>query len=411
MNKKRLIKEIMMVLSLMLCLNVFAAGTGLAKDDNKKSQSGKQNNYSNNKDDRDNKDRGSSKSEKSDNSEKSDKSQKFGKSSNDLKSNNDEKSNKNDNSNNDDKSNKDEKSDRDDDHSKSSVISDVYKHHEWQKPEKFVPRGLMIAYLKTEGTSAQAVIGDLLLNKYSVTEIVYSFKNGLGKGKLTVTGTVYGSTSGSIKVVGTNEDNDHSVTDSVYNLSAELVFNFAKELREQLKGSAQTSLEKADALEQLSEVYDNIGDDINAIEVQKEAIKTNPHNLQSYKKLGQLFKTDGKKEIKGFVNGEQVTFDVLPVIQKDRTLVPFRAISESLKAEVTWNQADKTVTVTKNGVEVKLTIGSKTALVNGKEVVLDTPAQMIKDRTFIPVRFLSEAFSAEVQWEPVTQSVVVNEVK
>jgi hypothetical protein len=260
----------------------------------------------------------------------------------------------------------------------------------------------MIAYLKSEGTSAQAVIGDLLLNKYSITEIVYSFKNSLGKGKL----------NGTIKVVGSSSnENDNSVTGSVYSLSAEAVLNLAKELRNQVKTSSHSAVDKADALEQLSELYDNIGQSENAVEVQKDAIKTNPFNIDSYKKLGQLSKTTGDKNIKGFVNGEQVAFDVLPVIQNERTLVPFRAISESLKAEVKWNQAEQSVTVSKNGIEVKLVIGSKIALVNGKEVTLDTPAQLIKGRTLIPVRFLSESFSAEVQWEPQTQSVVVNEIK
>jgi tetratricopeptide (TPR) repeat protein len=367
----------MLILSIVLSLNVFAAGTGFAKNDD------------NNKDDDHLRLSVTSdvyKHHEPNNSEKS------GKSSKDEKSNNDDKSNRND------------------DHSDHSVTSDVYNHHE-------VPRGLMIAYLKSEGTSAQAIIGDMLLKKYSITEIVYSFKNGLGKGKLTVTGNVYSGTSvtgnvynGTIKVIGSSET-DSSVTGSVYNLSAEFVHNFAKELLEQLKVSLQTPLEKADALEQLSEVYDNMGDNEIAIEVQKDAIKTNPRNLQSYKKLGLLVKPEDKKVIKGFVNGAQVTFDVLPVIQNDRTLVPFRAISESLKAEVAWNPANNTVTVTKNGVEVKLTIGSKTALVNGKEVALETPAQLINGRTLIPLRFLSEAFSAEVQWEPTTQSVVVNEIK
>jgi tetratricopeptide (TPR) repeat protein len=274
----------------------------------------------------------------------------------------------------------------------------------------------MIAYLKTAGTSAQAVIGDLLLNKYSVTEIVYSFKNSLGKGKLNVTGNVYGGSTtvtggvyGTITVVGSSSDN--SVTGAVYNLSAEMVLDLIKELRNELKTSSHTAVDKADALEQLSEVYDNIGQNENAVEVQKDAIKTNPHNLDSYKKLGQLLKTKGDKDIKGFVNGEQVIFDVLPVMQSNRTLVPFRAISQSLKAEVKWNQAEQSVTVSKNGVEVKLVIGSKIALVNGKEVTLDTAAQLIKGYTYIPLRFLSESFNAEVQWEPETQSVIVNEIK
>jgi tetratricopeptide (TPR) repeat protein len=387
LKKKWIIKESMVFLAIILSLNLFMAGTGLAKNENNKQETSHENSNSSQNDNK------SSKSDAvSGKLDKTEKSDKDGKSvTSDVY--------------------KAEKSDKDG----NSVTSDVYKPQP-SKHEKVVPRGLMIAYLKTEGTSAQAVIGDLLLNKYSVTEIVYSFKNSLGKGKLNVTGNVYGSNSsvtggvyGTITVVGSSLDN--SVTDVVYSLSTETVLNLVQELRNQLETSSQTAVDKADALEQLSEVYDNIGQNENAIEVQKDAIKVYPHNLDSYKKLGQLLKSEGNKDIKGFVNGEQVIFDVLPVIQSERILVPFRAISDSLKAEVKWNPAEQSVIVSKNGVEVKLVIGSKIAFVNGKEVTLDTPAQLIKGRTFIPVRFLSESFKADVQWEPETQSVVVNEIE
>jgi tetratricopeptide (TPR) repeat protein len=395
LKRKWIIREIMLVLSIVLSLNLFMVGTGLAKNENTKQEASQEKGQSKQNDDKSSK--RDAVSDKNDTSDKNDKNDK-----------------NNTNDKNDDKNHKNDKSDKDG----NSVSGNVYKPQP-SKHEKVVPRGLMIAYLKTEGTSAQAVIGDLLLNKYSVTDIVYSFKNSLGKGKLNVTGVVYGSSTsvtggvyGTITVVGsTLYEDDNSVTGAVYSLSTETVLNLVKELREQLKTSSHTAVDKADALEQLAEIYDNIGQIENAIEVQKDAIKTNPRNLDSYKKLGQLLKTKENKDIKGFVNGEQVIFDVLPVIQSNRTLVPFRAISESLKAEVIWNQVEQSVTVSKNGVEVKLVIGSKIALVNGKEVILDTPAQLIKGRTFIPVRFLSESFRAEVEWEPETQSVVVNETE
>jgi hypothetical protein len=101
---------------------------------------------------------------------------------------------------------------------------------------------------------------------------------------------------------------------------------------------------------------------------------------------------------------------VLPVIKNNWTLVPFRAISDSLKAEVTWDPTEQSMTVTKNGVVVKLVIGSTTALVDGKEITLDAPAEIINGRTLIPVRFIATAFNADVQWEPESQSVVVNEL-
>ncbi|WP_289142887.1 copper amine oxidase N-terminal domain-containing protein [uncultured Brevibacillus sp.] len=75
--------------------------------------------------------------------------------------------------------------------------------------------------------------------------------------------------------------------------------------------------------------------------------------------------------------------------------------------EVNWNPADKSVTVTRSGVVVKLIIDNKIAYVNGKEKVLDTPATLVEGTTVVPSRFVSEALNAEVQWEPETGAVII----
>lgn len=76
-----------------------------------------------------------------------------------------------------------------------------------------------------------------------------------------------------------------------------------------------------------------------------------------------------------------------------------RTFYEKIGAKVDWNGKDKTVTVTKGSDKIVLTIGANKALVNGKEVALDSPATIIKDRTYIPVRFVSEAFGYKVKYD------------
>src|SRR5699024_2077453 len=68
-------------------------------------------------------------------------------------------------------------------------------------------------------------------------------------------------------------------------------------------------------------------------------------------------------------------------------------------AKVDWNGKDRTVTVTKDNDKIVLKIDSNKALVNGKEVALDSPAVIIKDKTYIPVRFVSEAFGYKVKYD------------
>ncbi|MDB5052994.1 MAG: copper amine oxidase protein [Bacilli bacterium] len=145
-----------------------------------------------------------------------------------------------------------------------------------------------------------------------------------------------------------------------------------------------------------------------AVDSQKEAIKSDVKNLELYKKLGELNAKLDKTGVKAYVNGEEPKFDDLqPFIKDGSTLVPFRAISDALKAEVLWNDIEKSVTVTKDGVVVKLVIGSDKALVNGKEVTLDVPAEIYNGRTVVPIRFISEALKTTVKFEPESQTVVI----
>lgn len=107
------------------------------------------------------------------------------------------------------------------------------------------------------------------------------------------------------------------------------------------------------------------------------------------------------------VNGEQVIFDQEPVIVNDRTLVPLRAIFEAIGAYVDWDDQTKTVKATKGDNVVTLQIGSNIMTVNGQERILDVPAQLISDRTMVPVRAIGEAFGNNVDWKSDTKTVEV----
>jgi hypothetical protein len=87
-----------------------------------------------------------------------------------------------------------------------------------------------------------------------------------------------------------------------------------------------------------------------------------------------------------------------PFIQNDRTLIPFRALLERLGARVDWDGPTGTVRATKGETVIQLTIDAPVAYVNGKAVQLDQPATLVGDRTFVPLRFVSEALGAHVTW-------------
>lgn len=124
-----------------------------------------------------------------------------------------------------------------------------------------------------------------------------------------------------------------------------------------------------------------------------------------------------KKELKNhsigvFVRGLVVDFkkydNVEPVIEKDRVLIPLRAIAETLGADVLWSGETGSIAITKGDVSIVLNIGSNTALVNGKEVTLEVAPKIIRDRALVPMRFISETLNLGVEWDEDSQTVIVD---
>lgn len=108
--------------------------------------------------------------------------------------------------------------------------------------------------------------------------------------------------------------------------------------------------------------------------------------------------------------GKTVTNDVAPVIKNDRTMLPARFVAEGLGATVEWDEtAPGIVTITKGEIKIVIRIGEETAVVNGKEVKLDSPAFIENDRTYTPVRFVAENLGAKVEWQEGSNEVVIIE--
>ncbi|WP_274364194.1 copper amine oxidase N-terminal domain-containing protein [Paenibacillus thermotolerans] len=214
-----------------------------------------------------------------------------------------------------------------------------------------------------------------------------------------------------ITVTATAED-ETTVTDAVYNNgNTHGLLNAIKNLEgKPARAKVEALLElRGVSAEEIAAALEAQGDLEAAVVAQEEAAAGEPTDVDAVKKLAKLLNKSGQIGVKAFVNGKQTKFDVQPFIKEGRTLVPFRAIAASLKAEVSYDAAAKTVTVVRGDVTVKLTLGSDVALVNGKEVKLDVPAQAVKGRTVIPMRFLSEALGAKVSFDKETQSVIVTE--
>ncbi len=113
------------------------------------------------------------------------------------------------------------------------------------------------------------------------------------------------------------------------------------------------------------------------------------------------------KDVNVKLDGEEIAFDQTPIIKEGRTLVPMRAIFEAFGADIYWDDATKTVTSNFNGITVTLKIGSNVMKVNDKEITLDVPAEILNGRTIVPVRAISEAFECNVDWDDATKTVLI----
>lgn len=109
------------------------------------------------------------------------------------------------------------------------------------------------------------------------------------------------------------------------------------------------------------------------------------------------------------VNGKILDFpDAKPFIdENNRTQVPVRFVSEALGAEVEWDGSTKVVKITKGDETVMIKIGEKAIDINGARKEMDTAAIIKNGRTFVPLRFVSEAFGATVEWDPDTNMAVI----
>ncbi|KXG75488.1 hypothetical protein AN618_18560 [Fervidicola ferrireducens] len=114
-------------------------------------------------------------------------------------------------------------------------------------------------------------------------------------------------------------------------------------------------------------------------------------------------------EITVFIDGRQVNFpDTKPYIKNGRTLVPIRFVSQEMGAKVNWNNTKREVLIEKGGKKISLKIWSKEVYVNGTKKVIDVPAELKNGRTMVPLRFISEAFGANVRWIDAERKVVIN---
>ena len=124
-----------------------------------------------------------------------------------------------------------------------------------------------------------------------------------------------------------------------------------------------------------------------------------------WKENNEIILTIGSQKISVF--GREIKNDVAPKIVNDRTMLPIRIVAESLGGTVTWNGELQRVTIQKGADVILITIGADTAYVNGTAVKLDAAAFVENGRTYLPLRFVSETLGAQVAWNEAEKTVTI----
>ena len=115
------------------------------------------------------------------------------------------------------------------------------------------------------------------------------------------------------------------------------------------------------------------------------------------------------------LNGQTLAFtDASPESSNGRTFVPLRAVMEAMDAQVDYERATDTVKIQRGGVDLSMVLGDNKAVIqeNGqtRTMEMDVVPYVKNDRTYVPVRFVAEAFGCNVGWDQSTKTVIIVDV-
>ncbi|HPT34925.1 MAG TPA: DUF1343 domain-containing protein [Bacillota bacterium] len=132
----------------------------------------------------------------------------------------------------------------------------------------------------------------------------------------------------------------------------------------------------------------------------KDELEEFKRERQKYLIYGYIDRYAGKPgQVGVVVNNVPLYLDAAAYIDNNhRTMVPVRAISEAIGAQVDWDEGQRLVTITRGNTVIRLWIGNQVIEVNGEKHVMDTQPVIKGDRTMVPLRFVGEFLGMDVEW-------------
>ena len=117
----------------------------------------------------------------------------------------------------------------------------------------------------------------------------------------------------------------------------------------------------------------------------------------------------GQRNVSIVLNGNHLVFsNAQPQLVNGSVLVPARGVFENMGFQAQWNDSTKTSTLKKEGMTIVSQLGASYFTVNGNQKSLDVPVQIIDGTLMLPLRAISEATGAQVDWDANTFTASIN---
>lgn len=116
-----------------------------------------------------------------------------------------------------------------------------------------------------------------------------------------------------------------------------------------------------------------------------------------------------QRNISIVLNGNHLAFsNAQPQLVNGSVLVPARGVFENMGFQAQWDNTTKTSTLKKEGMTIVSQLGASYFTVNGNQKSLDVPVQIIDGTLMLPLRAISEATGAQVDWDANTFTASIN---
>lgn len=108
------------------------------------------------------------------------------------------------------------------------------------------------------------------------------------------------------------------------------------------------------------------------------------------------------------INGQNIH----TVTENGRILAPMKPLADALGIMASYDEASKIIVLRDNtkAIEIHMTIDSSSAKLQNREIFLDVGPKLIDNQVYIPLRFITEMFEVDVEWNGDTVGADTSEV-